>query len=90
MSKFNFSNVLGGAVFGSLNAFLQHNASRDGYSRPNRYEVITFTIWCYWCIISRCNGESAMSAMYTSNTYMVKLQEEYHFVVIRYQCQTEV
>ena len=40
MSKFNFSNVLGGAVFGGLNAFLQHNASRDGYARPNRYEVV--------------------------------------------------
>lgn len=40
MSKFNFSNVLGGAVFGGLNAILQHNASRDGYSRPSRYEVI--------------------------------------------------
>ena len=40
MSRFNFSNVLGGAAFGSLNAFLQHNASRDGYSKPNRYEVI--------------------------------------------------
>ena len=40
MAKFNFSNVLGGAAFGSLNAFLQHNASRDGYARQNRYEVI--------------------------------------------------
>ena len=40
MSRFNFSNVLGGAVFGSLNAFLQHNASRDGYAKANRYEVI--------------------------------------------------
>ena len=40
MSKFNFSNVLGGAVFGGLNAFLQHNASRDGYARTNRYEVV--------------------------------------------------
>jgi len=40
MAKFNFSNVLGGAVFGGLNAFLQHNASRDGYARPNRYEVV--------------------------------------------------
>ena len=39
MSRFNFSNVLGGAVFGGLNAFLQHNASRDGYAKPNRYEV---------------------------------------------------
>ena len=40
MSRFNFSNVLGGAVFGSLNAFLQHNASRDGYAKANRYEVV--------------------------------------------------
>ena len=40
MSKFNFGNVLGGAVFGSLNAFLQHNASRDGYAKANRYEVV--------------------------------------------------
>ena len=40
MSKFNFSNVLGGAVFGSLNAFLQHNASKDGYAKANRYEVV--------------------------------------------------
>ena len=40
MAKFNFSNVLGGAAFGSLNAFLQHNASRDGYAKANRYEVI--------------------------------------------------
>mgnify|MGYP001158500098 FL=1 len=40
MAKFNFSNVLGGAVFGGLNAILQHNASRDGYSKANRYEVV--------------------------------------------------
>ena len=40
MAKFNFSNVLGGAVFGGLNAILQHNASRDGYSKANRYEVL--------------------------------------------------
>ena len=40
MSRFNFSNVLGGAVFGGLNAFLQHNASRDGYAKANRYEVV--------------------------------------------------
>ena len=42
MSKFNFSNTLGGAAFGSLNAFLSHNASRDGYSKPNRYEVMIY------------------------------------------------
>ena len=40
MAKFNFGNVLGGAVFGGLNAILQHNASRDGYSKANRYEVV--------------------------------------------------
>ena len=40
MAKFNFSNVLGGAVFGGLNAILSHNASRDGYSKANRYEVL--------------------------------------------------
>ena len=40
MAKFNFSNVLGGAVFGGLNAILAHNASRDGYSKANRYEVV--------------------------------------------------
>ena len=40
MAKFNFGNVLGGAVFGGLNAILQHNASRDGYSKANRYEVL--------------------------------------------------
>ena len=40
MAKFNFSNVLGGSVFGGLNAILQHNASRDGYSKANRYEVL--------------------------------------------------
>jgi len=40
MAKFNFGNVLGGAVFGGMNAILQHNASRDGYSKANRYEVV--------------------------------------------------
>ena len=40
MARFNFGNVLGGAVFGSLNAFLQHNASKDGYAKANRYEVV--------------------------------------------------
>ena len=40
MSRLNFSNILGGAVFGSLNAFLQHNASRDGYAKANRYEIV--------------------------------------------------
>ena len=36
----NFSQLLSGAAFSSLNAILGHNASRDGYSRPNRFEVI--------------------------------------------------
>ena len=40
MAKFNFGNVLGGAAFGSLNAFLSHNASKDGYAKANRYEVV--------------------------------------------------
>ena len=40
MAKFNFGNILGGAVFGGLNAILAHNASRDGYSKANRYEVV--------------------------------------------------
>mgnify|MGYP001383444553 CR=1 FL=1 len=31
---------LGGAVFSSVNSFLKHNASRDGYARQNRYEVV--------------------------------------------------
>ena len=38
MAKFNFSNVLGGAVFGSLNAFLQQG-SKDNM-QTNRYEVV--------------------------------------------------
>ena len=35
----NFSQLLGGAAFSSLNAILGSNASRDGYSRPNRFEI---------------------------------------------------
>ena len=38
----NFSQLLGGAAFSSLNAILGHNASRDGYSKPNRYEVMIY------------------------------------------------
>ena len=34
---FNFGNVLGSAAFQSLNAFLNHNASKDGYAKANRY-----------------------------------------------------
>ena len=37
---FNFGNVLGSAAFQSLNAFLNHNASKDGYAKANRYEVV--------------------------------------------------
>ena len=37
---FNFGNVLGSAAFRSLNAFLNHNASKDGYAKANRYEVV--------------------------------------------------
>ena len=33
---------LGGAVFSSINSFLQQGASRDGYAKANRYEVIIF------------------------------------------------
>ena len=37
---FNFGNVLGSAAFQSVNAFLQHNSSKDGYAKANRYEVV--------------------------------------------------
>lgn len=37
-----FKIDLGGAVFGSVNAFLQQSASRDGYAKANRYEVLIF------------------------------------------------
>ena len=40
MVKINLD--LGGAVFNSVNSFLQHNASRDGYAKQNRYEVVIF------------------------------------------------
>ena len=38
MSKFNFGNVLGGAVFGSLNAF--YNTMHQRWICTNRYEVV--------------------------------------------------
>tara|TARA_Y200000002_G_scaffold121461_1_gene99689 strand:+ start:19 stop:756 length:738 start_codon:yes stop_codon:yes gene_type:complete len=62
MSRFNFSNVLGGAVFGSLNAFLQHNASRDGYAKANRYEVIILLPSGVTRGASQDAGSSAMSS----------------------------
>ena len=52
MAKFNFSNVLGGAVFGSLNAFLQQGASKDGYAKANRYEVVINLPNCKTYIVS--------------------------------------
>ena len=61
MSKFNFSNVLGGAVFGSLNAFLSHNASRDGYAKQNRYEVVILLPSGVTNGAFRDAGESAMA-----------------------------
>ena len=62
MSRFNFSNVLGGAVFGSLNAFLSHNASRDGYAKANRYEVIILLPSGVTRGASQDAGSSAMSS----------------------------
>ena len=61
MAKFNFSNVLGGAVFGSLNAFLSHNASRDGYAKQNRYEVVILLPSGVTTGAFQDAGESAMS-----------------------------
>ena len=84
----NFSQLLGGAAFSSLNAILGHNASRDGYSRPNRFEVII-------TLPAGVSGASSQGAgtlhlHLTTHLGLVRLQEEYLFVVIRYQCQTEV
>ena len=62
MAKFNFSNVLGGAVFGGLNAFLQHNASRDGYAKQNRYEVIILLPTGVTQGSAQDSGSSAMSS----------------------------
>ena len=84
MSKFNFSNVLGGAVFGGLNAFLQHNASRDGYARPNRYEVVILLQTGVTNGSERDAGFTALSKKCPEVYCMVKLQDVYHFVVIAF------
>ena len=62
MSRFNFSNVLGGAVFGGLNAFLQHNASRDGFAKQNRYEVIILLPSGVTNASAQQAGDSALSS----------------------------
>ena len=62
MAKFNFSNVLGGAVFGGINAFLQHNASRDGFAKQNRYEVIILLPAGVTNASAQQAGDSAMSS----------------------------
>ena len=62
MAKFNFSDVLGGAVFGGLNAFLQHNASRDGFAKQNRYEVIILLPSGVTNASSQQAGDSALSS----------------------------
>ena len=89
MSKFNFSNVLGGAVFGGLNAFLQHNASRDGYAKPNRYEVVILLPSGVTQGSQQDAGNLQCHLMSFPN-YMVKLQEEYLFVVTQFLFQQEV
>lgn len=62
MAKFNFSDVLGGAVFGGLNAFLQHNASRDGFAKQNRYEVIILLPSGVTNASAQQAGDSALSS----------------------------
>ena len=69
MSRFNFSNVLGGAVFGGLNAFLQHNASRDGYAKANRYEVVILLPSGVTNGDFQGAGEAAMSTNVISNLH---------------------
>ena len=69
MSRFNFSNVLGGAVFGGLNAFLQHNASRDGYAKQNRYEVVILLPSGVSGGSAQDAGTSAMSGYITGNLH---------------------
>ena len=88
MSKFNFGNVLGGAVFGSLNAFLQHNASRDGYAKANRYEVVIGLPTGVTQGSEQDAGKSASATEFKDNL-LVKLQEEYLFVVIVFPFQAE-
>ena len=69
MAKFNFSNVLGGAVFGGLNAFLQHNASRDGYARQNRYEVVILLPSGVTGASAQDSGTSAQAGYVTGNLH---------------------
>ena len=69
MARFNFSNVLGGAVFGGLNAFLQHNASRDGYAKANRYEVVILLPSGVTNGAFQDAGETAMSANVLANLH---------------------
>ena len=69
MSRFIFSNVLGGAVFGGLNAFLQHNASRDGYAKANRYEVVILLPSGVTNGAFQDAGETAMSANVLANLH---------------------
>ena len=69
MSRFNFSNVLGGAVFGGLNAFLQHKASRDGYAKANRYEVVILLPSGVTNGAFQDAGETAMSANVLANLH---------------------
>ena len=71
MSRFNFSNVLGGAVFGGLNAFLQHNASRDGYAKANRYEVVILLPSGVTNGAFQDAGETAMSANVLANLQVI-------------------
>ena len=40
MAKFDFNSLLGSSVFSSLNSFLRHNASDEGFQKGNRYEVV--------------------------------------------------
>ena len=86
----NFSQLLGGAAFSSLNAILGHNASRDGYSRPNRFEVIITLPAGVSGTSSQGAGDSALASNLAALGGLVRLQEEYLFVVTQYQCQTEV
>ena len=40
MAKLDFNSLLGSSVFSSLNSFLRHNASDEGFQKGNRYEVV--------------------------------------------------
>ena len=58
----NFSNIRGGAAFSSLNAILGNNASRDGYSKPNRFEVVIILPAGVSGVSSQGAGDSALSS----------------------------